>query len=235
MKLNEIFEGVAERKISVNGFSISFIDDPSRLSSAVDDNEFVLDAFNDATASAFGAENRDEGHDGVREHVLNVRSIAVCYSESDILGFASIKHFEGLDVFYVHGIVTRSELQGSGVGYKMIKGLLTSIQKPRFISLTTQNPVVYYMIKQYCSSIFPSPEYSFIPKYIQDIGIKLMKHRQGEFDSTTFMSRNLYSRCLYGKGVPVSRDEELNQWFGKSLGVESGESNDGFLLIGELK
>lgn len=235
MKLNKIFSSVAIRTVSKSGFHIAFISDMDDLSKVINKNDFVFDHFNDATADAFGQENKDQGQDGVREHVLNVRAIAVCYNESTILGFASIKQFDGLSVFYAHGIATRMALQGSGIGDIMIRGLLLDNQGFKFLSLTTQSPVVYCLIRRYCSNIFPSSNYQSIPEDLQEIGVSLMKHRKGSFNPATFTSMGLYSKCLYGHGIPISRDAELNNWFEKSLNVVNGASNDGFLFLGKLK
>ena len=234
MELKYIFENTT-RTILKDGTMIAFVDKMEELSKIVNENEFVLDHFHDTTADAFGVENKKENRDGVRDHVLNVSAIAVCYNKSTILGFASIKQLANQNVFYLHGIAMRLALQGKGIGDAMIQGLLSKNQGWKFVTLTTQSPIVYCLIKRYCSDLFPSLNHQPIPRDLQEIGADLMKQRKGDFDPVKFVSHNLYSKCLYGHGIPMSRDKELNCWFEKSLRITEGMSNDGLLLLGKLK
>lgn len=236
MNLGQIFESVAVRTMSKNNFKIAIIENMQRLSEVIDKNEFVLDHFHDATADAFGVENKEKGHDGVKDHVLNVSMIAVCYNKNTVLGFASIKKFIGVHVFYVHGIATRMKMQGTGIGNMMISRLLLDNPEFEFLSFTSQSPVVHQLMKRYCSGIYPTLNfYQPIPMTLQKIGTNLMRSRKGSFNPENFISQDLYSNCLYGHGIPMSKDIELNRWFENSLRITSGMSNDGFLFLGKIR
>jgi hypothetical protein len=133
----------------------------------------------------------------------------------------------------LHGAAIQKSAQSNGLGKKSIEIILRKCKK-KYIAFTTQNPVMYESVKKFCYITHPSPTNRYIPTEIKEIGMQLMEHRRGNFDSTTFITTNLYSECLYAK-IPCSRNTDVNLWFEKKLGMKNRRTRNGFLFLGKLK
>ncbi len=89
------------------------------------------------------------------------------------------------------------------------------------------------MLKRVSRTIHPGVGRNPIPHELQKMGIQIMESRQGEFCSSTFVNRNLYSQCLYLE-FPWCSDPEVNAFFRQMLHFDGQKTQDGFLLIGEI-
>lgn len=183
------------------------------------------------TAESFGTELETKSDDGVRNHVVNVDSIAFLHDHDKILGFASSKLFPEEKLFYLHGVATARSFKCKGVGNKLICTLMEAANLYR-IAFTTQNPIMFCLLRSLCKKVYPNPESKEVPVNLKELGIKLISERPGKLDPRTFVITELYDRCLYDK-IPDSNDKCVNQWFQTVLNVKNGLTRDGFLFIGE--
>ena len=169
--------------------------------------------------------------EGIRSHVLSVDSLAVLHQEDILLGFASSKFFKEEGVFYLHGIVVSPLFKGQGGGALLLQTVLEQTNFP-MIALTTQNPVMFCLLRRFCRRIYPSPAQPLVPQGLLSVGSRLVVGRSGHLNEATFVIDGLYKRCLYST-LPRSRDDAVNKWFDEALAVKEGVSRNGFLFVGE--
>jgi len=216
------------------GATISVLDNPAGLLGDPAHTEIVDHLIADLqkiTAESFGVELDTKTDDGVKNHVVNAGSIAFLHDRGQVLGFASSKLFLKEEVFYLHGVATAQSSKCRGVGKKLIH-TLADMAGLRRIAFTTQNPIMYCLLRGLCTKVFPQPENKEVPLYIRKFGNILIAGRPGSIDPKTFVVKELYGRCLYDE-IPDSRDGSVNQWFKTALNVENGSTRNGFLFIGE--
>ena len=217
-----------------NGATISVLDNPVGLLGDPAHTEVVGRLITDLqkiTAESFGTELDTKTDDGVRNHVVNAGTIAFLHDRGEVLGFASSKLFPEEGVFYLHGVATAQNSKCRGVGKKLIHTLADMSGLHR-VAFTTQNPIMYCLLRGLCTKVYPQLEYKRVPLRIRGLGQKLVAERPGEIDPESFVITELYGRCLYDE-IPDSRDKLVNQWFKTALNVENGSTRNGFLFIGE--
>lgn len=218
------------------GLSISVLENPKPALTDDTHKEFVddlIDKLQVITSQSFGIELEEQSSDGVRDHVVNVDTLAFLHNRDTVLGFASSKTFCHDRSFYLHGVAIAQQFKGRGGGIILTRTLVEMANLPQ-IAFTTQNPIMFCLLKSMCSKVYPSPEQTVVPMNLQDLGTRLMAGRAGEFDKTSFIAYKLYGRCLYDT-IPTCKDPEVNQWFMKALNIEVGLTRNAFLFIGDRK
>lgn len=182
-------------------------------------------------ARAFSISQSNEFYEDVREHITVADMLAVCFSNHQVIGFASVRDMVELDTFFLYGVAVEPTTQCLGVASILISSLLEKSPRRR-IAFTTQNPKMFCLLKKYARKCFPSPDEQNVHHGEMVYGAKLMSKRHGEFDPSTFVSKNLYQNCLYPEIQPAA-DAKVNQWFWRSLEIQDGRTRHGFLLCGE--
>lgn len=231
--LTNFLAAVAKASVRQGRVSVSVLENPASAF-RIESEEFVnglLGSFQVVAAQGFGVELGAQSLEGIRSHVLSVDSLAVLHQEDTLLGFASSKFFKEEGVFYLHGIVVSPLSKGQGGGALLLQTVLEQTNFP-MIALTTQNPVMFCLLRRFCREVYPSPLQPLVPQELSWIGNRLVVGRSGRFSETTFVIKELYKRCLYN-AIPRSRDEAVNRWFDKTLAVKKGVSRNGFLFVGE--
>ena len=188
-----------------------------------------LNQIYEVVRSGFSQPRSEKLYADVQDHV-NDHLLAVSSIDGRIVGFASVAILERLDTFYLHGIAIHAEFQSKKVGRRTMEALLNRVDVPR-VAFTTQNPKMFCFLREQVARCFPSPEEQRVPDTEHTYGQALMADRKGVFDPETFVSKNLYSACLYPRIAP-SGDECVNRWFQESLEMRDGQTAHGFLLCG---
>ncbi|MDP4000650.1 MAG: GNAT family N-acetyltransferase [bacterium] len=215
-------------------FSISTLDNPKVTFAEPGNQEFtddLIDMMQVIVAESFGVEPKNKSRDGIRNHVITVDSLAILHQQNKIVGFASSKLFPLDDTFYLHGVAVAPHLKGKGAGAMLVRTLADRAGLKR-IAFTTQNPLMFCLLRSLLAKIFPSPGEKMVPSQLREVGTRLVFGRSGNFDPVTFIIRYLYGNCLYDS-LPISRDVNVNRWFTDALNVVNGITRDGFLFIGE--
>lgn|GEM_PF-5473816 len=175
----------------------------------------------------------------VEYHVMVADAIhlmeEVCRAENKpdrIVGFSSYGRIsaEGRDLLYLHGIALESALQGNGLFAKSLLAM-AECQGLETIAMRTQSPVVYKAAKSLCSDFFPQNGVS-MPSRIREIGreIGLVFLKMRHFDSSTFVDRGTYGKCLYGS-IPFCK--EYRPFFNDVMKIDYN-AGDSVLVIGKL-
>ena len=216
--------------------SISVLTEPRTILSANENKEFVnkiIDDLQAITAGSFGTKLEEQSSDGVRDHVINVDGLSFLHDGDELLGFASSKLFPEQGIFYLHGIAIARHFKGKGSGVALTKSLMDVVRLP-LIAFTTQNPIMFRLLRSLSVATFPSPALKEIPEHLQSVGKGLVNGRSGHFDPTTFVVRELYGRCLYGT-IPNCGDPLVDHWFAETLAIKNGLTRNAFLFIGDGK
>jgi len=223
-----------KKKIIRNGeHTVRLIEDTKRFF-AKRENKKLIHQIRVITTDGFGINLKDMSLAEIREHIIDVDVCALGYVNNELAGFASARLLHELDILFLYGIVILADVQTKGAGSKLLSNLIGRYNKCR-IAFTTQNPVMYDLLAKFCQNIIPSLERSSeVPEWAHEIGYKLMEDREGVFDSNTFITQNLYTKCRY-KQIPRSKDPLVNRWFDESLEIRDGLTLNGVLMIGEVK
>lgn len=215
------------------GATISILDNPESVLNAKENakvTELLLAKLQKITTESFGIE-LDCGMDGVRNHVVNADSIAFLHDNDSILGFASSKIHLKDKVFYLHGVATAQGYKCRGAGSKLVRTLSDMASMER-IAFTTQNPIMFCLLRSMCTKVYPQPELSEVPARLREIGKRLVTDRPGIMNPKTFVISGLYDKCLYDI-ISDSDDEPVNSWFESALEIKRNSTRNGFLFIGE--
>ncbi|MCE9541282.1 GNAT family N-acetyltransferase [Candidatus Kaiserbacteria bacterium] len=227
----------------VNGYSwrrsfadvtVSVIKEPASTMQSSDDGrdmESLLSTLQVVTANGFGIPLENRSADGVRKHIEQVDGLAFLHTQDRVLGFASALTHPEDGVFYLHGVVIDSSWQGKGRARALVRELVRSIPCGK-MAFTTQNPQMYGFMRSFCDTVYPSPGMSAVPEHLHALGEKLVRNRTGVFDPSTFVMRDLYSKCLYER-LPTSSDPVVNKWFERTLECKEGTTRNAFLFVGE--
>jgi hypothetical protein len=217
-----------------NGATISVLDNPRLVLTDSVNTDIVDRLMGDLqkiATESFGTELDNETTDGVRNHVVNSETIAFLHDRDKILGFASSKLFPEEEVFFLHGVATARSSKCRGVGKKLIY-TLSNMSGMKRVAFTTQNPIMFCLLRSLCKKVYPQPEQPKVPAEFKQFGYKLITDRSGNMDPDSFVITGLYERCLYNE-IPDSYDKIVNQWFQTTLKIEDGLTSNGFLFIGE--
>lgn len=214
-------------------YSISVIEQPKRALTDAENEKIVDSLITDLeiiTTESFGLELENQTSDGTRDHVVNADALAFLHDDGKVLGFASAKIFGEEKTFYLHGVAIAKSFKGEKGGMALVQALMEMTGFSR-IAFTTQNPIMFCLIRSLCLQVYPCPELPVVPMELRSIGKKFLSGRPGHFNPSSFVASEIYGRCLY-PNLPVSKDEIVNQWFAESLGVEGGTTRNAFLFIG---
>lgn len=194
--------------------------------------EALLNVLGPLVGESFGLAMRERSADGVRSHVERVDGIVFLEQDDELVGFASARYLLPLyKIFYLHGVAIHPKAKGKGGSKELIKAL-ASLAPSWPIAFTTQNPVMYDVLRGLYGKTYPHPYVSDIPDAVQSIARYIMQYRPCRFDSCKGVAEGLYDECLYAT-LPASRDPIVNDWFASALEVEDGRTRNGFLFLGE--
>lgn len=216
------------------GVCISVLEDPKEVLIAPGNSSFLNNLILDIqimTAQSFGIELENQTDDGVRNHVVNVDALAFIHDNKKVLGFASAKIPKNENVFYLYGVAIAQEFKGKGGARSLVKALL-NLGKFSKIVFTSQNPIMFCLLRSLCVDVYPSPDNNGVPDRFSVLGKTLLDNRPGKFNAKTLVINQLYGKCLY-KTIPRCRQNNVNIWFDSSLNVQDGITRDAFLFIGE--
>ncbi|MFZ2390273.1 MAG: GNAT family N-acetyltransferase [Minisyncoccales bacterium] len=219
-----------------DGISISVLKKPKSILTDPNNKEVIDNIINDLeviTTESFGTELEKQTDDGVRNHVIDVDTLGFIHEQDRILGFASSRLFPKDKLFYLHGVAIAKNFKSKGGGTALVKKLADIANLPR-IAFTTQNPIMFRLLRNLCSEVYPYPERKKIPKEIKILGKRIIDGRSNGLDRETLVVDQLYGRCLYNK-IPDCHDRIINQWFEKSLSIKNGITRNAFLFIGNRK
>lgn len=179
------------------------------------------------TTHSFGGELDESSRDGTLYHVQDHDELVILYDRQGPAGFAS--GFSQGEFLYLHGIAIAPRAKGLGAGRRMVEALRKASGR-QGITFTTQNPVMFCLLRSICADAYPNPEYG-VPEHLQPQVAMLAHDRPGSLDATTGVIRDLYGRCLYPE-LPESKDAAVNTWFAKTLEVSEGKTRHAFLFVG---
>lgn len=219
-----------------DGVSVSVIINPRPVFSAPQISRY----FNGLSASlcvvvnqSFGTDLENDGDDGIRNHIVNVDSIAFIHNNEQVMGFASAKLLgKNNTVLHLHGVAVDDEFKGRGFAKRLVSGLLI-VGGFTHLTCTSQNPVMFSLLSSVCDKVYPSIGEAKIPSEIISLGENSIIGRAGTLDPKTFIIKDLYEKCLY-QSLPRSKVDAVNDWFDSSLGVKDGTTRDAFLFVGEV-
>lgn len=217
-----------------DGISISVLKTPKPVLTSPENEkvvEKIIDELDVIATESFGAQLDKQTDDGVRNHVIAVDSIGFIHRQDKLLGFASSKLFPENGLFYLHGVAIANKFKGKGGGTTLVKKLAETAGLPK-IAFTTQNPIMFRLLRSLCCEIYPHPRMKEIPEEVKILGKKIIEGRSNGLDQEKLVVNQLYGRCLYSK-IPDCKDRVINQWFEKSLNVKSGLTRNAFLFIGK--
>lgn len=181
------------------------------------------------TAHSFGMELDETSNDGTLHHLQDHDVLVMLHDEKGIAGFAS--GFFSMDgLFYLHGIAIAPRAKGRGAARRMVN-LMLGVSGTTGITFTTQNPVMFCLLRSICATTYPTSEHS-IPAHLQKQVIAVMQGRNGTLDPVTGIVHDLYGRCLYPQ-LPESRDSAVNSWFAEALNVSAGQTRNAFVFVGQ--
>lgn len=181
------------------------------------------------TLSGFSQIESERSYEDVKDHA-NDDALALSVIDDQVVGFASVRILPEIGTFFLHGIAIHADFQNKKVGRRTLDALLKKIDLPR-VALTTQNPRMLCLLRSLVTTSYPSPEAPLLSIADQAYGQQLVGGRSGKFDPTTFISKDLYSHCLYPQ-IEDSNDALLNAWFKQSLEIKEGQTKHGFLFYG---
>jgi hypothetical protein len=213
---------------------ISVIKNSKSILTKKENEEFtnnLVDEIQVITAESFGTKMDTQSDDGVRNHVVNAQAIALLHDSTKTFGFASFNDIPEDKLLYLHGIAIANNLKGMGAGPAIVKTLTNMTKLPR-IAFTTQNPIMFCLLKKICSEIYPCPENELVPQNLRVLGEKLINGRSKGLNHQTFVVNDLYEECLYDP-IPDCSIKNVNQWFTKALKINNGITRNGFLFVGE--
>lgn len=201
---------------------------------ASSDGSVVAELIHRVATNAFGKAPEGKSSDEMRTHLEKIARVAVLYhgdEKNEITGFASAGIFPDDHLMYLNRIAVDRCGHGAGIGKILFETLEAHIALPH-CALTTQNPVVFNLMKKRYARIFPSPNENVVPPRLRDLGTRLLQDRYKTFDPCAFTITDLYDECMYLR-IPESRDPEVNRWFEITLGIVDGRTRNGFLFIAE--
>lgn len=188
----------------------------------------MFDTLTFLTAKSFGMELDEASVDGTRHHLQDHDILVMAHDRQGIAGFAS-GFFSNDNLFYLHGIAMAPHAKGRGIGRRMVD-LLFKSSGMQGITFTTQNPVMFCLLRSICAVTYPNPNEG-IPSRLHGSVVAIMQGRNGALDPATGIVRNLYGRCLYPQ-LPRSNDAAVNAWFVDALEVSAGQTRHAFSFIG---
>jgi hypothetical protein len=215
-------------------FSVAILENPRVVFSEADIQDFisgVIDEIHVVAAQSFGVDLKDQSREGIHNHVLAVDSLVFLHQQDEIVGFASARLFPSDEIFHLYGVAISPVAKGNRAGTILVKALAYHAGM-RWIAFTTQNPLMFCLLRSLVAEVFPSPKQREVPSSLREMGMRLVRGRPGNLDPSTFIIRGLYDKCLYGS-LPISRDSNVNRWFADALNVMDGVTRDGFLFVGE--
>lgn len=223
----EGFEEVSRK----NGISVAVIHEGIGEVEFDEDRPFVsrmIGELSAMTAASFGMPLDETSNDGTRAHIQGVTGLAVLHDSARLLGFASGK-FPKEGMFYLHGVAISPLVKRRG-GARALTEALWKRSGLDEVSFTTQNPVMFCLLRSMCKEVYPNPN-ERLPFVLEERAKALVQGRAERFDAEYGVLENLYGRCLYER-LPESNDASVNQWFAKSLQVKGQQTRHGFLFIG---
>ncbi len=205
-------------------------DNPVRLDESYDCVQQLVAHLTHLTADSFGTPLNEDSGDGTKQHLSGASALAILHNNEEALGFAS-GLFPREGHMYLHGIALSSKAKGQRAAARLV-GALRDRSALSTVAFTTQNPVMYCLAKSFSSSLWPNPLEN-IPDHFQEQAVRLMSEREGVFNPVTGVSRGLYAQCLYER-IPSCTDVDISSWFERQLNIKDGQSNDGFLFVGNF-
>lgn len=179
------------------------------------------------TTHSFGGELDESSRDGTLHHVQDHDELVILYDKQGPAGFAS--GFSREEFLYLHGIAIAPRAKGFGAARRMVD-TLRKASGVQGITFTTQNPVMFCLLRSVCADAYPNPQYG-VPEHLQPQVTAFAQDRPGSLDPTTGIIRNLYGRCLYPE-LPESKDSAVNAWFTQALEVSEGKTRHAFIFVG---
>ncbi|GEM_PF-6061172 len=211
----------------------ALVENPAALFNS-EDGDTVAELIHLVIAQAFGKDPEGKNTGEIRAHIKKIARVAVLYrgdEKNEVIGFSSAGIFDQHHLMYLNRIAVDNRVRENGMGRVLLETLEDHIALPH-CALTTQNPVVFNLMRKKYARIFPSPNESMTPSRLHDLGSDLVKNRYKLFDQHTFVITDLYDECMY-PCIPDSHDSEVDHWFKKTLHVIDGRTRNGFLFIAE--
>jgi len=174
----------------------------------------------DVAVDGFG---KDVPKKEVEHNTKDVNIVFVAFDELERpIAFMSYKNINK-EIVYLSGIVVKKNYQGKGIFSNFMENMINEIAgKTKYLTVRTQNPIVYYVINKYIKQLYPNEDK--IPRQIYELAL-LVDGRVNE----NLVIKNCYGRCLSNK-VDKSKDNRINKLFEK-IDLNVG---DAFLIVGQL-
>jgi hypothetical protein len=224
----EEFRSLATKKISLGTFSILSFSRPTEILSGHDALvEKLCHVTLNIANEAFGSKGeRDLAN--MRGRLLNVDELVFLDDQGELVGFSTGHSYPDQGLFYLDGVVMLPKAGGGGKGTALIETISNGFGR---LACTTQNPVIFRLMRKMMVSVSPSPEKPETSDALRDVAVRLVGKR-GHLDPKTFVIRDLYPSCRYTE-IPSSGDPQIDRWFRDALDVVSGQTRNGFFLIGQ--
>jgi hypothetical protein len=214
-------------------YSISVFSDPAlTLGGHGDVFAELVPCAHDIVARGFGGDMLTRTPEKIRVRLLSADALAILDDGDRVVGFATSDDYLDYKTFYLDGVVILPEVKRCGI--PLIQALMDGSNLQQ-IACTTQNPIVFCLLRSICATVSPSPEKPNAPAHLRQIASQIMRDQKGDagaLDPTTFVIRDLYETCRY-RAIPASRDERVNRWFADALNIHGGRTRDGFFFVGE--
>src|SRR5271155_4171119 len=218
----------AAERIEFGSLSIFVLNEPAKVLSNYADlvEELAIKTLKSAN-EAFGVPG-ERTPESMRERLWRANVLALLDDQGDIVGFSSGKNYRDEGIFYLDGVAILPKAAGGGKGTKLVEIIAHGFRR---ITCTTQNPVIFRLLRNISNRVFPSPDLRLIPVEIRSIANR-MRDDRGQIDLDTLVIRDLYPSCRYPT-IPMSRDREIDKWFSNALNIVGGQTRNGFFLFAE--
>ena len=195
------------------------------------ERETLLNDLTDIARDGFGSEITKED---VENHVMNVDILSLMNNGNHIIGFSSFDNirFNGMNILYLHGAVVKRNFQKNGIFSRFCKTVM-SLDNYDFLSMRTQNPVIYATAEKLTNTIYPNIDEA-IPHEIKDIAKYIAKDylKMDDFCENNLVGRKTYGSSLY-QDIPRCENDCINEFFDDMLNLDYS-LGDSVIVIGKV-
>ncbi len=191
------------------------------MNSASQDNliDFVYDLFNWFSPGS--------SSDRIRKMLTYMpNSVCITVEQDGVCVAFMVLHterFKNKKIIYVNGVVVDENFRSHGLLRKMLQQEI-DLFSPDYITLQTQNPQVYLLVRSICGEQNTWPRPIFSPSR-RDLDIAIHISR-GRVKDSSLIIPEIYGDIRQDRSYLFSNNEDVNRFFASSL-----NRNDAFFVI----
>jgi GNAT superfamily N-acetyltransferase len=165
--------------------------------------------------------------------LLGKTQIFIAVSENKIVGFASLtaEPVENDSAQHLSGIAVSPDAIGLKIGEALLKEILETT-KCTYLSMSTQNPILYNLLLKLGGQVYPSISGQEIPSDIGQIALLTKRGKSGLISATNLVYKAKY---LYLDTFRWSRNMQVNTLFRDKLSFTEDHTDKKFYLIAKFE